>query len=219
MPEFGTDYVMWMIAETRPQCLSDLVRIAGLAHGTDVWYGNAQELVANGIADLRSIICSRDDIMLYLMKQGIEREAAYHIMERARKGKGLLPADEAKMRAASVPEWYMDSCNKIKYLFPKAHAAAYTIMAWRIAWYKVYHPGAFYEAYLSVKCDGQVCEAVYEGKERVAQEIRIIEDKFGQRNSSQEDMDRYTELIIAQEVYARGIKIEKARLHKAQNMI
>ena len=153
IPEMGTNFVIKMLMETRPTKISELVRIAGLSHGTDVWTGNAQTLIQSGTCTLSEAICCRDDIMLYLINKGMDKLLSFNIMEKVRKGKGLTPEWEAEMRAHDVPEWYIESCNKIKYMFPKAHAVAYVILSLRIAWFKVYRPDAYYAARLSLKID------------------------------------------------------------------
>src|SRR5690606_37929667 len=143
IPEFGTRFVRQMLEETRPTTFSQLVRISGFSHGTNVWTNNAQELIRAGIADLNQAIATRDDIMTYLIRQGMEPELAFNIMEKVRKGKGVSEEEEAAMKACGVPQWYVDSCRKISYMFPKAHAVAYVTMAFRIAYYKVHYPAAF----------------------------------------------------------------------------
>jgi DNA polymerase-3 subunit alpha (Gram-positive type) len=153
VPELGTNFVIKMLMETRPKRLSELVRISGLSHGTDVWSGNVQTLIQSGTCTLSEAICCRDDIMLYLIKKGLDKKMSFNIMEKVRKGKGLTPEWEAEMRAHDVPEWYIESCNKIKYMFPKAHAVAYVILSLRIAWFKVYRPDAYYAARFSLKID------------------------------------------------------------------
>ena len=153
IPELGTNFVIKMLMETRPKKLSELVRISGLSHGTDVWSGNVQTLIESGTCTLSEAICCRDDIMLYLINKGLDKLMSFNIMEKVRKGKGLTPEWEAEMRAHNVPEWYIESCNKIKYMFPKAHAVAYVILSLRIAWFKVYRPDAYYAARFSLKID------------------------------------------------------------------
>ena len=151
IPEFGTDFVIQMLIDTKPQTFSDLVRISGLSHGTDVWLNNAQTVILNGDATISTAICTRDDIMIYLINKGLESEQSFTIMESVRKGKGLKPEWIEEMKKHDVPQWYIDSCLKIKYMFPKAHAAAYVMMAYRIAYFKVFYPLAYYAAYFSIR--------------------------------------------------------------------
>ena len=167
VPEFGTDFAMQMLIDTQPKYFSDLVRIAGLAHGTDVWLGNAQTLIQEGKATISTAICTRDDIMIYLISMGVESSLAFTIMESVRKGKGLRDEWEATMREHNVPEWYIWSCKKIKYMFPKAHAAAYVMMAWRIAWFKVFIPLAYYAAFFSIRATAFSYETMCMGRDRL----------------------------------------------------
>ena len=145
---------MQMLVDTKPKYFSDLVRIAGLSHGTDVWLGNAKDLILSGQATIQTAICCRDDIMIYLIQKGLEEGLSFTIMESVRKGKGLKPEWIEEMKAHDVPQWYIDSCLKIKYMFPKAHAAAYVMMAWRVAYCKVFYPLAYYAAYFSIRASG-----------------------------------------------------------------
>ena len=164
LPEMGTKFVRGMLMETKPSTFGELVRISGLSHGTDVWNGNASELIAQGICTLKDVIATRDDIMTYLIQKGVENFTAFTIMEKVRKGKGLSADHEQIMREAGVPDWYIDSCKKIKYLFPKGHAVAYVTNTVRIGYYKIHYPYAFYAAQFSVKydqCDYNM-EMVYE---------------------------------------------------------
>ncbi len=167
VPEFGTRFVRQMLMDTRPTTFSDLVRISGLSHGTNVWTNNAQDLVKAGICTLSKCICCRDDIMIYLLHKNIDPAHAFKIMEKVRKGKKLQPEDEVEMRAAGVPEWYIDSCNKIQYMFPKAHAAAYVTMSFRVAYFKLYHPLAFYQSYYTVRADTFDYELMAQGRQKV----------------------------------------------------
>ena len=177
IPEFGTDFAMQMLIDTKPKYFSDLVRIAGLSHGTDVWLGNAQTLIEEGKATISTAICTRDDIMIYLISMGVESSLAFTIMEAVRKGKGLREEWEATMREHNVPEWYIWSCKKIKYMFPKAHAAAYVMMAWRIAWFKVFKPLAYYAAFFSIRATAFSYETMCMGRERLDYYLAEIRKK------------------------------------------
>ena len=214
IPEFGTRFVRGMLEETRPKTFAELVRISGLSHGTDVWLNNAQDLIKSGKTDLSGVISARDDIMVYLIYQGMERSRAFDIMERVRKGKGLRPEDEEAMRAVGVPEWYIESCAKIKYLFPKAHAVAYVMMAFRIAWFKVHRPAAYYAAYFSVRADdfdASVIEGGLSGLKRRLKELQQLGHE-----ASAKDKGQMTILEVAIEMYARGIQFLPVDLESSQ---
>ena len=167
VPEFGTEFVIQMLKYTNPQCFSDLVRISGLSHGTDVWLGNAQMYIESGQAEISTAICCRDDIMTYLINMGLEKELSFTIMESVRKGKGLKDEWVEEMLSHGVPQWYIDSCRKIKYMFPKAHAAAYVMMGWRVAWFKVHKPLAYYAAYFAIRASAFSYEIMCRGPERL----------------------------------------------------
>ncbi len=205
IPEFGTDFAMSMIIEAKPETFSDLIRISGLAHGTDVWLGNAQELIAGGTATLKSCICSRDDIMEYLIHMGIDKQMSFRIMESVRKGRGLSEEMEKTMKDAHVPEWYITSCKKIKYMFPKAHAAAYVMMAWRIAYYKEYYPLAFYAAWFSIRARALNYEKMFKGKGNLKKAISEYRSRIDMLSASEKE--EYYALRVAEEMYERGIEI------------
>ena len=215
VPEFGTKFVRQMLEDTKPTKFSELVRISGLSHGTDVWLNNAQEFIQKGFTDLSHSICCRDDIMIYLIAQGVEAGHAFKIMEAVRKGKGLKPEDEEAMLAANVPEWYLESCRRIKYMFPKAHAVAYVTSAFRIAWFKVYHPKAFYIAYFSVRADDFDASIMAKGA-KVAQAAldEIMQKKKDGTNSPKEE-GLIPILEICLEMYARGIDFAPIDLYKS----
>ena len=214
VPEFGTDFAMQMLIDTKPQYFSDLVRIAGLSHGTDVWLGNAQTLIEEGKATISTAICTRDDIMIYLIGKGLESELSFTIMESVRKGKGLKPEWEEEMKAHDVPDWYIWSCKKIKYMFPKAHAAAYVMMAFRIAYYKVFYPLAYYAAFFSIRASAFSYELMCMGRERL--EYYLADYKKRSDTLTKKEQDALRDMRIVQEMYARGFEFTEIDLYKAQ---
>ncbi len=203
VPEFGTKFVRQMLLDTKPTTFSELIRISGLSHGTDVWTNNAQDLVRAGTATLPEVICTRDDIMLYLLQHDLPPLTSFKIMEKVRKGKGLAPEDEELMREKKVPEWYITSCKTIKYMFPKAHAAAYVTMAFRIAYFKVHYPISFYIAYYTVRATDFDAERMLGGKERVMAAMREIENN---PDATAKEKNVMTILEVCNEMYARGIE-------------
>ncbi len=212
IPEFGTKFVREMLIDTQPKTFDELVRISGLSHGTDVWLDNAQTLVQNKIATLKQVICARDDIMLYLISKGVQPKLSFTIMESVRKGKGLKPEWEDEMRAHDVPEWYIDSCKKIKYMFPKAHAVAYVMMAFRIAWFKVHQPKAFYSAYFSIRAKGFDASVMTRGDNVV---VSKIEELSHREKISAAEKDMLVTLEVCHEFYRRGFKFEDIDLYKS----
>ena len=214
IPEFGTDFAMQMVMDAKPQEFSDLIRISGLSHGTDVWLGNAQTLIEEGKATISTAICTRDDIMVYLIHMGLDSELSFTIMESVRKGKGLKPEWEKEMTAHGVPDWYIWSCKKIKYMFPKAHAAAYVMMAWRIAYCKVFYPLAYYAAYFSIRATGFNYELMCQGEDRLHYFMRDYEKR---RDSlTKKEQDTYRDMRIAQEMYARGFEFLPLDIYRAK---
>jgi len=213
VPEFGTKFVRQMLVDTRPTEFSELIRISGLSHGTDVWLNNAQELIRDGICTLSDSICCRDDIMIYLLHKGLPPKTAFKIMEDVRKGKGLKDEYIEIMKANNVPEWYISSCQKIKYMFPKAHAAAYVMMAFRIAWFKVYYPEAFYTAYFSVRADDFDAALMTHGRQKILEAIKEIEPKGN--NMTTKEKNVLTILEVANEMNARGINFLPIDLYKS----
>ena len=213
VPEFGTKFVRGMLVDTKPTKFEELLRISGLSHGTDVWLNNAQSLIEAGTIKLEEAICTRDDIMLYLIKQGLPPKPSFKIMESVRKGKGLSEEQEAMMREYNVPDWYIDSCKKIKYMFPKAHAAAYVTMAFRIAWFKVHIPKAYYTAFYSVRADEFDSDIMIHGKEKVIAKMREI-DMQG-NDATAKDKNMYSILEIVLEMYERGIKFLPIDLYES----
>ena len=204
-----------MLVDTKPTTFEELIRISGLSHGTDVWLNNAQTLINEGTITLSEAICTRDDIMIYLIKKGLPPNPAFKIMESVRKGKGLTEEQEAMMREYDVPDWYITSCKKIKYMFPKAHAAAYVTMAFRIAWFKVHMPKAYYTAFFSIRADDFDSECMIYGKEKVKNKMRELEM---QGNAiSTKDKNVYTILEIVLEMYERGIKFLPIDLYKSNS--
>ncbi len=218
IPEFGTDFAMQMLVEAKPKYFTDLVRIAGLAHGTDVWLGNAQDLILNGVATITEAICTRDDIMVYLIHMGLDPAESFTIMERVRKGivaKGKCdewPTYKQHMQEHGVPDWYIGSCEKIKYMFPKAHAAAYVMMAWRVAYCKINYPLAYYAAFFSIRAGGFDYEKCCQGKAKCEQEIKNIK---ALDNPSATDKDALIALRLVQEMYARGFEFLPMDLYQS----
>lgn len=214
VPEFGTKFVRQMLEDTMPTTFSELVRISGLSHGTDVWVNNAQDLVRNDVATLSEVICARDDIMVYLMYKGLEPGRAFKIMEGIRKGRGVKDEDAEYMRSFDVPEWYIESGRKIKYMFPKAHAAAYVIMSVRIAWFKVYYPLAFYATYFSMNTDDFDAALVTQGREAILNKIEEIEQKGNAATAKEKGL--LTVLEVALEMVARGFQFMPVDLYESQ---
>lgn len=215
IPEFGTKFVRQMLEDTKPTTFAELVRISGLSHGTDVWLNNAQDLILKGTATLKEVISTRDDIMIFLIQKGMEPKHAFKIMERVRKGKGLEEDDIKAMKSVEVPEWYIESCNKIKYMFPKAHAVAYVTMAFRIAYYKVHYPLAFYAAYFTVRANEFDAHLIVSGKENVGKKIRELEAR--KNNLTQKEKSMLTILEIAREMYCRGFGFLPVDLYKSDS--
>lgn len=216
VPEFGTKFVRQMLEDTKPTTFSELVRISGLSHGTDVWLGNAQELIRQGLCDLSHSICARDDIMIYLMSAGVEEEHSFKIMESVRKGKGLKPEDEEAMRNANVPQWYIDSCKKIKYMFPKAHAVAYVMMGFRVAWFKVHYPKAYYAAYFTVRADDFDTSTMASGEAKAREALDDINRRKREGTSAPKDDSLIPILELSIEMYCRGYKFTKVDLYKSK---
>ncbi len=213
LPEFGTNFVRTMLEETQPSSFSDLVRISGLSHGTDVWTGNAQELIKNNVVTLKEVIPTRDDIMLYLIRMGVENETAFKIMEKVRKGKGLSEEHETIMRENNVPDWYIDSCKKIKYMFPKGHAVAYVTNTFRIGYFKINFPYAFYAASFYVKSDSFDYEIMCFGPERVMDKMKEIDALGKAATANDKTMRSVLELVY--EMYMRGFKFVPIDLYRA----
>ncbi|AEM78776.1 PolC-type DNA polymerase III [Thermoanaerobacter wiegelii] len=213
LPEFGTKFVRQMLIDTHPTTFAELVRISGLSHGTDVWLNNAQDIIREGIATLKEVISTRDDIMLYLISKGMDKKLSFKIMENVRKGKGVAPEEIEEMKKHGVPNWFIESCQKIKYMFPKAHAVAYVIMAFRIAYFKVHYPEAFYATYFTVRADDFNLDIVLKGKDSIKNAIKEIEAKGN--NASPKEKSLLTVLEVALEMYLRGFKFINVDLYKS----
>ena len=216
IPEFGTKFVRGMLLDTKPKSFADLLRISGLSHGTDVWLGNAQTLIENGTISLKETISTRDSIMIYLINKGMDRKKSFKIMEKVRKGKGLTEEDISDMKASNVPEWYIESCQKIKYMFPKAHAAAYVMMAFRIAYFKINYPQAYYAAYFTVRaCDDFDYAVMCKGIEKAKETIKEIQAKG--MDATAKDKNKLTVLEIIVEFYARGFQFLPIDLYQSDS--
>ena len=212
IPEFGTEFVMQMLRDTKPKAFSDLVRISGLSHGTDVWLGNAQTLIQEGKAQISTAICTRDDIMIYLIDKGVESEQSFKIMESVRKGKGLTPDYEKVMKEHDVPDWYLWSCKKIKSMFPKAHAVAYVMMGIRIAWFKIHEPLAYYAAFFTIRATAFDYGLMCQGKAAIDNHIKAYK---ANPNLSKKEQDTLRDMKIVQEFYARGFEFLKIDLYQS----
>lgn len=217
VPEFGTEFVIQMVIDAKPKCFTDLVRISGLSHGTDVWLGNAQTLIEEGKATISTAICCRDDIMIYLMQKGVDPSLSFTIMESVRKGKGLKDDWITAMTEKGVPDWYIGSCKKIKYMFPKAHAAAYVMMAWRIAYCKINYPLAYYAAYFSIRASAFSYEIMCQGQQHL--ENVMADYKRRSDTLSKKEQDTNKDMKIVQEMYARGFEFVPIDLFSAQSRL
>ncbi len=215
LPEFRTGFTRNMIDDTHPDCFSDLVRISGFSHGTDVWLGNAQDLIRQGTCTLKNAISARDDIMMYLIHHGVDALKSFKTMESVRKGKGIKSEDVADLKAHDVPDWYIESCQKIKYLFPRAHATAYVMMAYRIAWCKVHYPLAYYAAYFSKRTEEFDANEIIKGQQYIKQKLDELEDLAEERKLDVKESDRLADYQVVYEYYLRGYTFERASLYKS----
>ncbi len=231
LPEFGTDFAMQMVIDAQPKSLSHLIRISGLSHGTDVWLGNAQTLIQEGKATIDTCICCRDDIMIYLIQKGLDKSESFKIMEAVRKGKVAKGKESSwgdwkkDMADHGVPDWYIWSCEKIKYMFPKAHAAAYVMMAWRIAYCKVHYPLAYYSAYFSIRAKAFNYELMCMGRDSLEENLaaykkrkKDAEDKVpGATPLANKEQDQLADMRVVQEMYARGFEFEPIDIFKVKS--
>ena len=215
IPEFGTRFVRQMLEDTKPTTFAELVQISGLSHGTDVWLNNAQELIRQNVAPLSEVISTRDDIMVYLIHKGLEPSRAFKIMEGVRKGKGLVPDDIEYMKENNVPDWYIDSCQKIKYMFPKAHAVAYVMMAVRIAYFKVHHPIFFYASYFTVRADDFDVTLAVKGSSAIRKKIEEINEKGN--DAAPKEKSLLTVLELCLEMVERGFHFKKVDLYRSHS--
>ncbi|WP_297810756.1 PolC-type DNA polymerase III [uncultured Finegoldia sp.] len=217
IPEFGTNFVRGMLRDTMPKTFSELVRISGLSHGTNVWLNNAQDLIRNGVVELKDTICTRDDIMIYLINKGLEKKKSFKIMETVRKNRLLDEETINYMKENNVPDWYIESCKTIEYLFPKAHAVAYVMMSYRIAYFKVHYPEAFYSTFFTIKLQDYPGDIIVKGLEAIRDEMKFLKDKYKELNSrmTAKDSNKYSVLEVAEEMYCRGIKQSRVDLKKS----
>jgi DNA polymerase-3 subunit alpha (Gram-positive type) len=220
IPEFGTENSRRILEETMPTKFSDLVIISGLSHGTNVWSGNAEKLIQDGTATLREVIGCRDDIMTFLISKGLPSNISFAIMEDVRKGRGLKPEYVEIMKAHKIPQWYLDSCNLIKYMFPKGHAVAYVTQAVRVGYYKIYYPLEFYATFFSVRCDHYDVQAMVKGEQAIID--RLDELKLKSRSKTEKLSPKETDLIktlsMALEMVQRGYKFENISLEKSDSV-
>ena len=217
LPEFGTDLAQRMLIESNPKTFNDLLIISGLAHGTNVWSGNAEDLILNGVTDLNGVIGCRDDIMTYLISMGVPSNMSFKIMEDVRKGRGLKPEYEAKMVEQKIPQYYIESCKKIKYLFPRGHATAYVMMAVRVAYFKLYYPLEFYAVFFSVRSDDYDIKSMIEGEDAIKAKIEELRARMDDRSNplKNKEINIYKTLLIALEMVERGYKFENIDLYKS----
>ena len=223
IPEYGTKFARGMLLDTKPTTFDELIRLSGLSHGTDVWLGNAQTLIEQGVVTLQEAICCRDDIMIYLIKKGLPPDKSFKIMEAVRKGK-VAKGKEPKwkdeyiplMKEHDVPDWYIKSCEKIKYMFPKAHAAAYVTNAFRIAWFKVHIPLAYYAAYYSIRAKAFDAQYMIFGKEKVKNKMKEIEMKNQKKEATKAELDMYDDLEIVLEMYERGFEFLPVDIYESE---
>ncbi len=220
LPEFGTQLTKEMLSEINPRSIDDLIKISGLSHGTDVWNGNARDYMLGkkpGVppVDFKDLIGCRDDIMVYLMNRGLTASDSFEIMERVRKGRGVSVEYEKKMLEHSVPKWYIDSCKSIKYMFPKAHAAAYVIMALRIAWFKVYKPIYYYSAYFSRRATAFDVYVMANGYSTIKLKVKELEEKIANKKATNKEIDLYGTLLLALEMTARGFEFKQVDIEKS----
>ena len=214
IPEFGTSFTRQMLDDTKPEKFSALIRIAGFSHGTDVWINNAHDFILNGDATMDDAIATRDDIMNYLIEKGLPKQDAFSIMEHVRKGKGLKDDEVLLMQENNVPEWYIESCRRIKYMFPKAHAVAYVMMSYRIAYFKVYYPQEFYATYFTMKVEFFNTAVIMQGMDAVTARMDAI--KLAGDEASNKEKDEYIIYEVVYEMYARGYEFLPARLGNSQ---
>lgn len=219
IPEFGTNFVRKILIETHPSSIDDLISISGLSHGTDVWSGNAQELINKTNLKLSQVITYRDSIINYLINAGVDKIVAFSIMETVRKGQGIKPSDMQTLKSFKIPEWYINSCLKIKYLFPKAHAAAYVITAWRVAWYKLHYPLEFYASYFTIHHESFDIESAIKGYDFLNDKLADLKTKANNKNGidiiSEKDKKSIPLLEVMLEMFARGYKFENIDLTKS----
>jgi DNA polymerase III subunit alpha, Gram-positive type len=214
IPEFGTRFVRQMLDDTKPNKFADLVRISGFSHGTNVWINNAQEFIRSGEATMKDAISTRDDIMNYLILKGLPNKESFTIMEKVRKGKGVSEEEETLMRQHGVPNWYIESCKRIEYMFPRAHAVAYVMMSYRIAYYKVYYPVEFYAVYFTTKVADFNWNVIQKGSRHILDRIDFLELKG--RNATKKEEDEVTVLEVAYEMYSRGFQFESPKLGESR---